>query len=417
MPGSCTSHVLVSYANNKSYSTLNDSDKKDEEFYKWFVGLADGESNFTIVLQKDVNGNIVGASFRFIIELKYKNGNISSCLPSYTKQGERWFVNRRARAISNIYNSVGGSYRPYGLTFRKSYSTVNHKDLNPKWVTGFTDAEGCFTLQLKKNQPTKTGWAVSPCFVIHLHSKDTALLYSIQNFFGVGRVFIDRKTSASYILGKLDDILKVIIPHFDKYPLESGKIIDYQLWVNCVNIIAKKEHLNLQGLTKIISIKSILNKGISENLSTIFKDIDSNPLNRLEYKACESPLDPYWVSGFSEGDSSFFVSISKKTQYIRIIYSIGLHGRDLPLIYRIQRFFEGNGKIINYKNTVQYAIADINTRDKILIPHFDCYPLQGDKLNNYLIWKEICGLITTKSHLTEQGIEKITRLKAKLNIW
>ena len=63
------SKIYTSRVGNKFYSTLSSSDKKDEEFYKWFVGFADGESNFTIVFQKDTNGNITGASFRFIIEL------------------------------------------------------------------------------------------------------------------------------------------------------------------------------------------------------------------------------------------------------------------------------------------------------------------------------------------------------------
>ena len=45
------------------------SDKEGEEFLKWFVGFSDGESNFTIVFQKDKIGIITGASFRFILEL------------------------------------------------------------------------------------------------------------------------------------------------------------------------------------------------------------------------------------------------------------------------------------------------------------------------------------------------------------
>ena len=51
------------------YSTLACTDLNDEKFFKWFVGFSDGESNFTIVFQKDKNGIITGASFRFIIEL------------------------------------------------------------------------------------------------------------------------------------------------------------------------------------------------------------------------------------------------------------------------------------------------------------------------------------------------------------
>lgn len=39
---------------------------------------------------------------------------------------------------------------------------------------------------------------------------------------------------------KLEDIINVIIPHFYKYLLQSGKVIDYQLWVMCINLIANK---------------------------------------------------------------------------------------------------------------------------------------------------------------------------------
>jgi hypothetical protein len=44
-------------------------DKEDEKFLNWFVGFADGESNFSIVLYKNSDGNILSATFRFTIEL------------------------------------------------------------------------------------------------------------------------------------------------------------------------------------------------------------------------------------------------------------------------------------------------------------------------------------------------------------
>lgn len=49
----------------RSYSTLSCS----EDFYKWFVGFSDGESNFSIAFNKNNQGTVVGAAFRFVIEL------------------------------------------------------------------------------------------------------------------------------------------------------------------------------------------------------------------------------------------------------------------------------------------------------------------------------------------------------------
>ena len=63
------SSVKVKSVGKNFYSTLACTDLDDENFLRWFVGFSDGESNFTIVFQKDKNGIITGASFRFIIEL------------------------------------------------------------------------------------------------------------------------------------------------------------------------------------------------------------------------------------------------------------------------------------------------------------------------------------------------------------
>lgn len=43
--------------------------------------------------------------------------------------------------------------------------------LNPWFVTGFTDAEGCFGLYLYKNTALKSGWSVFLDFKITLHKK------------------------------------------------------------------------------------------------------------------------------------------------------------------------------------------------------------------------------------------------------
>lgn len=179
--------------------------------------------------------------------------------------------------------------------------------------------------------------------------------------------------------------------------------------------MANKEHLTNIGLTKIISLKSAINKGLPKNLTLKFKEVELTV--RPEYIANKNSLNPNWISGFSEGDSSFHVTISPLTNQVRMAYSIGLNNRDLPLIINIQKFFKGVGKVSFYakNNSVIYTVASIKDINAIIIPHFDAYGLKGNKLTNYFIWKEILLLINSKTHLTPEGLSTIKDIKSKLN--
>ena len=72
------------------------------------------------------------------------------------------------------------------------------------------------------NRPTyKTGWNIIPVFTISLHIRDQALLEKIQCFFGgIGKISLRKKDNLVYYTVKsVKEIMKVIIPHFEKYSL------------------------------------------------------------------------------------------------------------------------------------------------------------------------------------------------------
>jgi hypothetical protein len=110
-----------------------------------------------------------------------------------------------------------------------------------------------------------------------------------------------------------------------------------------------KEHLTQSGFAKekiisiSISIKAALNWGNSELLNSTFPNV--KPIERPAYIISEEPLNPDWVSGFSEGDSSFIIYIN----YINYInynrnevqakFTIGLNEREKPLLIKLQSFF------------------------------------------------------------------------------
>jgi hypothetical protein len=199
----------------------------------------------------------------------------------------------------------------------------------------------------------------------------------------------------------------IILPHFKQYPLRGVKKIDYNLWEQCVELILNKEHLKEDGLNKILSIKSVLNKGLSDKLKAAFPDV--KPIDKPLLEVVNIPLNPNYVSGFTEGDACFSVYISSKTNQVLATYVVELHNKEIPLL---QEFFGGVGKIntASLRNSARFNISKKADLVRVVLPHFDTYQLQGNKLKNYLIWKEIVLLVNSKVHLTSEGLDRIKLL-------
>jgi hypothetical protein len=117
---------------------------------------------------------------------------------------------------------------------------------------------------------------IIPEFFIELHEKDLLLLKQIQSFFGIGTVKLRTragKRTAIYSVQSLKNLTFIIIPHFKKYTLLTQKKVDFELFCSIVDLMNKKEYLHFEGITKIISIRSSMNLGLSKALKTAFPNI------------------------------------------------------------------------------------------------------------------------------------------------
>ena len=85
-------------------------------------------------------------------------------------------------------------------------------------------------------------------------------------------------------------------------------------------------------------------------------------------------------------------------------------------MFNLKNFFNGAGKIVNFKNTCVYRIDKLTDIWSIVIPHFDKYTLVTQKYADYILFKEIVTLVNNKEHLTLEGIKKILAYKASLNL-
>jgi hypothetical protein len=75
------------------------------------------------------------------------------------------------------------------------------------------------------------------------------------------------------------EALEKIIEHFDKYPLQTKKRADFELFKSVVMMVKSKKHLNTEGLQEIINHRASLNNGLTPLLKEAFPDF--KPVPRL----------------------------------------------------------------------------------------------------------------------------------------
>nr|YP_009262021.1 LAGLIDADG endonuclease [Chrysoporthe austroafricana]AMX22096.1 LAGLIDADG endonuclease [Chrysoporthe austroafricana] len=146
----------------------------------------------------------------------------------------------------------------------------------------------------------------------------------------------NNRAMVEFRVSTLNDIINIIIPHFDNYPLITKKSTDYILFKQIALLMLNKEHNNTEGLQKIVSIRASLNRGLPLKLKEAFPDIIPveilNNLTIVKY----NNLSPEWVAGFITGESNFFIAIKKsKTKSglgVWLRFSIAQHSRDLLLL-------------------------------------------------------------------------------------
>lgn len=153
----------------------------------------------------------------------------------------------------------------------------------------------------------------------------------------------------------------------------------------------------------------------------VFSNADKDKLEILNYIKGKSGIYPYFVTGFTDGEGSFIISITKDSSCrqgfrVKAIFRINLHKEDLVLLKLIQSYFDGAGNIgEDFKGICSYTVYSLEEICNRIIPHFDKYPLISQKLSDYLLFKKIVMIMKNKGHLTEEGFKAIIEIKASLN--
>ena len=377
-----------------------------------------------------INNNVLGVVKEQRVDGSYTNKLVLRCTLTGLDRGYQNIIkeinnnsglfskiteNSRIKILSKQINQI----RTYSANNTSQKPKVNGT-IDPWFLTGFTDAEGTFSILIQHNKSYATNWRVKAIFAIGLHNKELSFLETIKSYWGVGNIHKHSSNSLQYRVESIKD-LQVILDHFDKYPLVTCKRIDYEIFKKAFYIIKKQEHTTKEGLLKLIGLKSNLNLGLSSKLKEEFSNWKDIEISRPEYKFKGIPV-PQWMAGFSSGDGSFNIKISKSETNklgvrVQLRFSIGLHLREKEFVEYLTTYFNlTKDKYVYYKDkSVEFQITNINDIINVIIPFFIEYPIKGKKNLDFTEFNKVVVMIKNKEHLTKEGFDEILNIKSNMN--
>ena len=339
---------------------------------------------------------------------------------------------------------------------------IMEKPLNPHFFSGFVQSEGCFHIGLQKDNTAKHKIRIKPSFyVTQLNSKDkkiSPVLRMARNLLQVGHYIPDRKKNCSSLrVNTLKDLNNNVLPHFEEYPLLSGKKKDYLVFKEIVEKMNKKLHHSKEGFCDIYNLALSMHKNgayrknykycaahnplfdtlkgcTQTSLWDVWDDKNikhtSGPTGRptgrkgypFQLKHC---LNDQFISGFIQGDASFGFSFrirrdttnlfSNKAK-ISPFFSLGHFSDSIDLLEGFQRFFQC-GKIFKVSdNYYRWMVSDYSSLKNSILDHLLTFPLLDVKGKQFLVFTECLHILSSKEICEKQKVKRVVECAYDLNM-
>ena len=233
--------------------------------------------------------------------------------------------------------------------YYSSYCKNSQDTLDPNFVTGLTEAEGCFSVVKLKDSRAKFGTTIGFRFKISMLVNEVKLLEKVHSFFGFGTISINKDGTVDFIVRDFSNIKK-IKEHFLKYPLRGSKYLDFLSFVQAIDIFEKNIHRSEEGFNLL--------KNISESMNSYRKDFTKlPPLNTIKDNPNYIPISGHYINGFIAGDGCLYLK-TNKSNFGSMGIQISQHVHNITLMREILDYFDPCLKIYPHgKDSVQIRIG------------------------------------------------------------
>ena len=136
------------------------------------------------------------------------------------------------------------------------------KPLHPQYIVGFIDGEGSLCVCIYYDEKMKNKIFVRPALEIELRADDKKILERIQRTLKCGTIFECKYERygwyphMKYRIARMDEIIGILIPFLEKYPLQAKKAEVFKYFKKIVQKRMNGEHLTKKGVKEILELRS-----------------------------------------------------------------------------------------------------------------------------------------------------------------
>jgi hypothetical protein len=261
-----------------------------------------------------------------------------------------------------------------------------------------------------------------PIFNITQSKIEFDLIIEIQKKLGIGKVYNNRQ-NVIFVVKSIDEIIEVLLPLFDKYPLRGSKLAGYNIFKTVALMIKEKKHLTLEGLIQILNLSYFMNKETSlrtdeskeilvnkliekyGKLPTVLDIVLANNISNNK-----EPLTLEFVRGLIDGDGSFNVSFVTTRRRINVNFTVVCELSSISVLNDLVDFFSCGTVYKLQSNAARYQVQNVeDILDKIYLKLKDI-KFNTIKQNHFEKTIKVAELIKNNGYKTDEGLETIVEL-------
>jgi hypothetical protein len=140
----------------------------------------------------------------------------------------------------------------------------NQQERLGDYLAGYVDGEGSFHVAVQRNPSTRNGWQLVPEFHVSQNPERATVLRLLQSHLGCGRIQANarsggRDRSLVYVVRSRVDLIRNVIPFFERHPILSEKRLEFETFAEIVRAMERGEHLEQEGFERLLALAIQMN--------------------------------------------------------------------------------------------------------------------------------------------------------------